>query len=247
MLPNQRMSKWRFLLKEFQPKVVHVSGVANAAVDGLFCLPMKKKQLKETVWEEPKPRLRYSDYDDDKNTGKKEDICMTMTKVLSEQGTEAKEFDDVFIPILTWSLSEFNDTYPLSMKPMLDDQLVDAKLQKEVLTLIRKKKAEYSYKLQGSQGSRIDLQIWQNFGSKSGVATRTQLVSQNSCTSRKITNVFNNTPPFLLKRIESGLQKLLQAVQGLPVSRKDQQEEIRPFAGEKGWDHEVEQGQHRSV
>ena len=125
-LPNQRMSRWRLLLEEFHPKVVHISGEANTAADGLSRLEMKRKKWEETEWEEPKPRLRYSDYDDNEADGKKEDIMMTMTKVLTEQGADENDFDDVLLPVSTRSLSEFNNTYPLSIKRMRDDQLADA-------------------------------------------------------------------------------------------------------------------------
>ena len=42
-LPNQRMSRWRLLLEEFHPTVVHCRGVDNDSADALSRLLMKTK------------------------------------------------------------------------------------------------------------------------------------------------------------------------------------------------------------
>lgn len=69
-----------------------------------------------------------------------------MIKVIFEQRVKDSEFDNILLPILTRLLLQIDITYLLSIKWMLDDQMTDAKLQKEVLESIKKKKAEYSYK-----------------------------------------------------------------------------------------------------
>ena len=46
-LPNQRMMRWRLMMEEYHPKVVHISGVDNDASDALSRLPMKEKASDE--------------------------------------------------------------------------------------------------------------------------------------------------------------------------------------------------------
>ena len=49
-------------------------------------------------------------------------------------------------PVSTRAQSEFNDLFPLSIKRMLDDQMADPELIKEVEDCIKKKKCKYSWK-----------------------------------------------------------------------------------------------------
>ena len=59
-LPNQRMSRWRLLMEEYQPKVIHTPGEKNLGADALSRLPMKRKREDEIEWEVPNPPLKYS-------------------------------------------------------------------------------------------------------------------------------------------------------------------------------------------
>ena len=56
-LPNQRMMRWRLMMEEFNPKVVHIAGVDNDASDALSRLSMKKKAYDEINWKKTNPRL----------------------------------------------------------------------------------------------------------------------------------------------------------------------------------------------
>ena len=42
-LPSQQMTRWRLLLEEYHPKVVHISGVDNDAADALSRLDLTDK------------------------------------------------------------------------------------------------------------------------------------------------------------------------------------------------------------
>ena len=66
-LPSQRMMRWRLMMEEYHPKVVHIAGVDNDASDALSRLPMKEKSFDTIQWQKPNRRLTYSD-------GTKEDI-----------------------------------------------------------------------------------------------------------------------------------------------------------------------------
>ena len=46
-LPNQRMCRWRLMMEEFHPTVVHCAGINNDSADALSRLPMKRKREDE--------------------------------------------------------------------------------------------------------------------------------------------------------------------------------------------------------
>jgi hypothetical protein len=43
-LPSQRMMRWRLLLEEYNPKVMHIKGIDNTAADALSRLDMSDKE-----------------------------------------------------------------------------------------------------------------------------------------------------------------------------------------------------------
>lgn len=49
--------------------------------------------------------------------------------------------EDTLYPVATRAKSGFDDLYPLSVKPMLDDQVADKEVMKEVSASIKKKNA----------------------------------------------------------------------------------------------------------
>ena len=58
-LPSQRMTRWRLLLEEYNPNVVHISGEDNDAVDALSRLDITNKANNARVWGEKSKRLEY--------------------------------------------------------------------------------------------------------------------------------------------------------------------------------------------
>ena len=59
-LPTQRMIRWRLLLEEYNPKVVHVAGPENEAADALSRLDMDDNDYDEIEWLPPNKPLTYS-------------------------------------------------------------------------------------------------------------------------------------------------------------------------------------------
>ena len=59
-MPTQRMIRWRLLLEEFNPKMVHVSGPENEAADALSRLDMDDNEYDEIDWLPPHKPLTYS-------------------------------------------------------------------------------------------------------------------------------------------------------------------------------------------
>ena len=59
-MPTQRMIRWRLLLEEFNPKMVHVSGPENEAADALSRLDMDDNTYDEIDWLPPHKPLTYS-------------------------------------------------------------------------------------------------------------------------------------------------------------------------------------------
>ena len=51
-LPSQRMTRWRLLLEEYHPKVVHIKSVDNDAADALSRLDLTDKADDLKVWGE---------------------------------------------------------------------------------------------------------------------------------------------------------------------------------------------------
>ena len=59
--PTQRMIRWRLMLEEYHPKVLHVAGKENDAADALSRLDMADNDSDEVSWEDPLPALTYHD------------------------------------------------------------------------------------------------------------------------------------------------------------------------------------------
>ena len=58
-LPSQQMTRWRLLLEEYHPKVVHISGVDTDAAEALSTLNITDKANDTRVWGEKSKRLDY--------------------------------------------------------------------------------------------------------------------------------------------------------------------------------------------
>ena len=60
-MPTQRLIRWRLLLEEYNPKVLHIAGPDNEAADALSRLEMRDNDYDEIEWNKPNPPLTYSD------------------------------------------------------------------------------------------------------------------------------------------------------------------------------------------
>jgi hypothetical protein len=58
-LPSQRMMRWRLLLEEFHPKIMHIIGIDNTAADALSRLDMTDKKNDLITWEVKNKKLQY--------------------------------------------------------------------------------------------------------------------------------------------------------------------------------------------
>ena len=129
-------------MEEYQPKVIHTPGEKNLGADALSRLPMKRKREDKIEWEVPNPPLKYSYLEG----GDKENIFLSMTRVMSEFDFEpdpngCNGYEESLYPVATRARSEFDDLFPLSLKRMLDDQLADSKLMKEVSASMKRRNA----------------------------------------------------------------------------------------------------------
>ena len=112
-LPSQRMTRWRMLLEEYHPKVVHISGVDNDAVDALSRLDITDKADNTRVWGEKSKRLEYINVH-------MMNICM----FLSESEFENDGFNDDFNDEVVRSMAEVEDpSYALDLKSMQEAYL----------------------------------------------------------------------------------------------------------------------------
>ena len=59
-LPSQRLTRWRLLLEELHPKLVHAAGKDNDAAGALSRLGAKRSKRGEASWEPARPRVRHS-------------------------------------------------------------------------------------------------------------------------------------------------------------------------------------------
>ena len=108
-LPSQRMTRWRLLLEEYHPKVVHIKGVNNDAADALSRLDITDKANDARVWGEKSKRLEYINVH-------MMNICM----FLSESNFEEDGFDDDAV----MTMKEVDESsYPLDLKSMRRAQL----------------------------------------------------------------------------------------------------------------------------
>ena len=60
-LPSQQMTRWRLLLEEYNPKVVHIKGVDNNVAVALSRLNLIDKADDLRVWDEKSKRMEYVD------------------------------------------------------------------------------------------------------------------------------------------------------------------------------------------
>ena len=134
-LPSQRMTRWRLLLEEYHPKVVHIKGVDNDAADALSRLDITNKANDARVWGEKSKRLEYVNVH-------MMNICM----FLSESEFEEDGFDDDAV----MTMKEVDESsYPLDLKSMRTAQLDDENLVRIVrnhLSGSGKNDTVYTYK-----------------------------------------------------------------------------------------------------
>ena len=121
-LPSQRMMRWRLLLEEYHPKVVHIKGVDNDAADALSRLDLTEKADDPRVWGVKQKRLDYVNI-------KMMNICL----FLSECEFEDDGFNSDCDTVITLSETEEEDcAYALDLKSMREAQLDDKPLMKLV-------------------------------------------------------------------------------------------------------------------
>ena len=129
------MTRWRLLLEECNPKVVHIKGVDNDAADALSRLDLTDKADNARVWGEKSKRLEYINVH-------MMNICM----FLFESEFEEDGFDDDAV----MTLAEVEDpSYALDLKLMQEAQLNDKdliRIVKNHLSGSGKNDTVYTYK-----------------------------------------------------------------------------------------------------
>ena len=113
-LLSQRMTRWRLLLEEYHPKVVHIAVVDNDAADALFRLDITNKANDDRVWGEKSKILEYVNVH-----------MMNTCMFLSESEFEEDVFDDDVV----MTMAEVDESsYPLDLKLMREAQLNNEEL-----------------------------------------------------------------------------------------------------------------------
>jgi hypothetical protein len=141
-LPSQRMMRWRLLLEEFHPKVVHIKGIDNDAADALSRLDMTNKEYDLITWEIKNKRLEYIN-------PKQMNMCLFM----SESNFEDDGFDnDTLIQKDNYLMSMVQQSsFPLDLLSMKEEQLKDDKIISIVSKHIKNNKNKddtlYTYKV----------------------------------------------------------------------------------------------------
>ena len=112
--------RWKLLLEEYHPKVVHIKGVDNNAADALSRLDLTEKADNLRVWGVKKKRLEYVNI-------KMMNICMFLSGCEFEDDGFNSDCDTVM------TMSETEDCeYALDLKSMREAQLDDKALMKLV-------------------------------------------------------------------------------------------------------------------
>ena len=112
------MTRWKLMLEEYNPKVLHIKGVNNDTADALSRLDLTHKADDARVWGEKSKQLEYIN------------VCMmNMCMLLLESEFEEDGFDDDVM----MSMVEVEDpSYTLDLKLMREAQLNDKDLIKIV-------------------------------------------------------------------------------------------------------------------
>ena len=103
-LPSQQMIRWRLLLEEYNPKVVHVKGANNDVTNTLSILDLIDKADNARVWGEKSKHLEYINVH-----------MMNMCMFLSESEFKEDGFDDDVVMAMT---EVDNPSYALNLKSM---------------------------------------------------------------------------------------------------------------------------------
>ena len=91
------MARWRLLLEEFYPKVLHVSSEKKSGTDCFSRNQIKQMAFDVIEWEPLMERWRYCDFDDKEN--------------------------EFFYPFAARAKKEAESKFPLSMHWMVKDQM----------------------------------------------------------------------------------------------------------------------------
>jgi hypothetical protein len=141
-LPSQRMMRWRLLLEEFHPKIVHIAGIDNKAADALSRLDMTDKASDLITWEKKNKRLEYIN-------PKQMNMCLFM----SESNFQDDGFDnDTLSHNDNYLMSMVQQSsFPLDLLSMKEEQLKDNKIISIVSKHIKENnddtEALYTYKV----------------------------------------------------------------------------------------------------
>ena len=122
-------------MEEYNPKVVHIKGVDNAATDALSRLDITDKTNDARVWGEKYKRLEYVNVH-----------IMNICMFLSEAEFKEDGFDDDAVMAMA-KVDE--SSYPLDLKSMREAQLEDEdliRIVKNHLSGSRKNDTVYTYK-----------------------------------------------------------------------------------------------------
>ena len=113
-LPSQQMTTWRLLLEEYNPKVVHISGVDNDATDALSRLDLTDKANNARVWGEKSKCLEYINV-----------YMMNICMFLSESEFEEDGFDGDIVILM---VKVEDPSYEFDLKLMWEAQRINEDL-----------------------------------------------------------------------------------------------------------------------
>jgi len=142
-LPSQRMMRWRLLLEEFHPKIMHIiKGIDNTAADAASRLDMTDKKNDLITWEVKNKRLEYIN-------PKQMNMCLFMSESNFEDdgfNQDTLSQNDNYLMMIKQQSS-----FPLDLLSMKEEQLKDDKLMSIVSKHIKNNKNKddtlYTYKV----------------------------------------------------------------------------------------------------
>ena len=141
-LPSQRMMRWRLLLEEYHPKVMHIKGIDNDAADALSRLDMSDKENDLITWEIKNKRLEYIN-------PKQMNMCLFMSESNFEDDGFNQDIlskDDNYV-----MSSKKQSSFPLDLLSMKEEQLKDDKITSIISKHIKNNKNKddtlYTYKV----------------------------------------------------------------------------------------------------
>ena len=94
------------MLKEWYPKIKHVTGVDNDGADALSWLDIMYKLSDVINWRKYFPKLSYSDR---KMKETEQNVCMVKCTIMSRCDLECDDFDDKYLYLMA-AEKEFTDS-----------------------------------------------------------------------------------------------------------------------------------------